>query len=124
MNRIYYLLSLLIFLNTINSLYQWENRILKCENANCSLQKTGEEFKPAVCEKDSNGKIACDIECDKADRDSVISKRPTDYRYCNRFYTYNAEKTSDGKYVIWRSGKCAEANITLSVHCAFAVYMV
>ncbi|KAE9418506.1 hypothetical protein Angca_000746, partial [Angiostrongylus cantonensis] len=61
---------------------------------------------------------SCNIKCDGADRDSVISKSPTTNRQCVRFYTYNTERVNDG-WVLWRLGPCAHESVVLQVHCGF-----
>ncbi|PIC14635.1 hypothetical protein B9Z55_026876 [Caenorhabditis nigoni] len=122
-------MQILVFLSLLlvypaDFLYLWEPRTLQCLSKDCKLSKNADQtgLVPANCSfsgKSGNPEIECDIECDGAERDSVISKKPTDYRYCNRFFTYNTRKTSDGKWTIWRNGTCAIANITMTVHCAF-----
>lgn len=67
--------------------------------------------------------FTCDIGCEGADRDSVVSKYPNSNRNCIRFFTYNTrqEFTPGGKsrWVIWRSGACAMDRISLEVHCGY-----
>lgn len=137
----YILLLYVIYLFSAgNSLFLWEPRTLKCLSGQCELSKSADQtgFVSADCSNgedfDENLKtkfgltnktkiIECDIQCDGAERDSVISKQPTDYRHCNRFFTYNSRHNPQtGKWYIWRSGTCATAqNITMTVHCAFAI---
>ncbi|CAP35998.1 Protein CBG18576 [Caenorhabditis briggsae] len=118
-------LFLISFIFPADFLYLWEPRTLQCLSKGCKLSKNADQtgLSPANCSFSGNSAenvfVECDIECDGAERDSVISKKPTVYRYCNRFFTYNTRKTSDGKWTVWRNGTCANANITMTVHCAF-----
>ncbi|CAL2047071.1 unnamed protein product [Caenorhabditis brenneri] len=123
MKPIYYFFSIFLLVGVGNGLFLWEPRILSCQKSTCHLQKSEQDPpKNATCTTVTQGQtITCDIECDGAQRDSVISKKPTDFRYCNRFFTYNTQKSADGKWFIWRNGTCAEANITMTVHCAFPI---
>ncbi|CAI2353018.1 unnamed protein product [Caenorhabditis sp. 36 PRJEB53466] len=116
------LILLLLFAKSAEFLFLWEPRTLKCERFDCFLLKNEQEgLKEAQCREEPDGKHICNLECDGADRDSVISKKPTDFRHCNRFFTYNTRKTSTGEWWLWRNSTCAASNITLSVHCAFPV---
>ncbi|CAJ0587521.1 unnamed protein product, partial [Mesorhabditis spiculigera] len=62
--------------------------------------------------------LDCDISCVGADRDSVISKKPSNNRPCIRFYSYDTLLRGD-RWSIWRTGACANQTITLEVHCGF-----
>ncbi|CAJ0935917.1 unnamed protein product, partial [Mesorhabditis belari] len=60
----------------------------------------------------------CEISCPGADRDSVISKTPSNNHKCIRYYSYDTLQIGN-KWSIWRSGVCANQTITLEVHCGF-----
>ncbi|VDL73611.1 unnamed protein product [Nippostrongylus brasiliensis] len=97
-----------------------EERTLKCDIDDCQLAVRNDTFKKANCILNVDAQHTCDIKCEGADRDSVISKSPTTNRRCIRFYTYNTERQGNG-WQIWRKGACAKEKIVLQVHCGFPV---
>ncbi|CAD6198101.1 unnamed protein product [Caenorhabditis auriculariae] len=106
----------------VAALFDWERRILSCTQEVCFLYVNEEPPHLANCTR-SDERVSCDMECDGAERDSVISKNPTIHRKCTRFYTYNMERIrGTERWALWRSSFCAKSNITFTVHCAFPVH--
>ncbi|KAI6205884.1 hypothetical protein M3Y94_00842900 [Aphelenchoides besseyi] len=120
-----------------NRLVEWERRTLYCRPS-ANQVVPGECFltvgkdglpKPAACHRevvrnskgDEELRFSCDIECNGADRDSVISKFPNNNRNCIRFFSYNSQKVESvpAKWSIWRVNKCAMDEISFEIHCGF-----
>ncbi|KAI1701727.1 hypothetical protein DdX_15899 [Ditylenchus destructor] len=78
-------------------------------------------------EKKTTTRTLCNIECDGADRDSVISKTPSWNRQCIRYHTYNTVQKQvvfgslpeQTEWWLWREGDCRLSEISLEVHCGF-----
>ncbi|KAK6040817.1 hypothetical protein COOONC_21678 [Cooperia oncophora] len=104
----------------VSCVVRWESRTLRCIVDDCLLAVRNESFTKAECTLNEDARHSCDIKCQGADRDSVISKSPTTNRKCIRFYTYNTERSLHG-WQLWREGQCAKENIILEVHCGFPV---
>ncbi|VDM76969.1 unnamed protein product [Strongylus vulgaris] len=73
------------FLLAVTAVVRWEERTLKCDADDCELAIRNNTFKPADCTLDADSRHTCNIECEGADRDSVISKSPTTSRRCIRY---------------------------------------
>ncbi|KAK0399405.1 hypothetical protein QR680_003029 [Steinernema hermaphroditum] len=120
-----------------NKYVKWEKRTLLCDNAGYCRLAVGndgpvfdtdcfnEMFKPMSFvrrpkqpEEEMAERTVCDISCRGADRDSVISKTPSNNHNCVRFHTYNSLHRGNDWY-IWRSGHCRNTSITLEIHCGF-----
>ncbi|KAK6752388.1 hypothetical protein RB195_003671 [Necator americanus] len=108
------------FLLVVSAVVRWEKRTLQCDIDICKLAVRNDTFKSADCTIHADSHHSCNIECDGADRDSVISKSPTTNRECIRFHTYNTQRVADG-WQMWRTGACAKERIVLQVHCGFLV---
>ncbi|KAK5969242.1 hypothetical protein GCK32_018930 [Trichostrongylus colubriformis] len=104
----------------VSCVVRWvsEERTLKCEVDDCHLAVRNNSFTKADCTLNADARHSCDIKCEGADRDSVISKSPTTNRKCIRFFTYNTQQLASG-WQLWRQGPCAQENIVLQVHCGF-----
>ncbi|KAK6022666.1 hypothetical protein OSTOST_11623 [Ostertagia ostertagi] len=113
-------IALLSSLVLVSGVVRWEARTLKCDVDDCQLAVRNDSFAKADCTLNGEARHSCDIKCEGADRDSVISKSPTTNRKCIRFYTYNTEHSING-WQIWRQGACAQESIVLQVHCGFPV---
>ncbi|EYC29133.1 hypothetical protein Y032_0006g2806 [Ancylostoma ceylanicum] len=109
-----------VLIVSTSAVVRWEERTLKCDVDDCQLAIRNDTFKPAACFLNADARHSCDISCEGADRDSVISKSPTTNRRCIRFYTYNTERSSGG-WQMWRQGACAKETIVLQVHCGFPI---
>ncbi|CAJ0604411.1 unnamed protein product [Cylicocyclus nassatus] len=72
------------FLLTVDAVVRWEERTLKCDADDCQLAIRNNTFKAAECTLNADSRHICNIECEGADRDSVISKSPTTNRRCIR----------------------------------------
>uniref|UniRef100_A0A7E4VQZ2 Secreted protein n=1 Tax=Panagrellus redivivus TaxID=6233 RepID=A0A7E4VQZ2_PANRE len=112
-----------------NTLIKWERRELTCEASPdgknpgaCTLFRRHETTgTPANCQfMNGRDRVGCDIDCQGADRDSVISKSPNNNHRCVRFYTYDSLlDEASKKWSIWRSDECLLQKISLEVHCGF-----
>lgn len=91
----------------------------ECFDEKFTEQSFSSSIKNLTVSADST-RTVCNIRCEGADRDSVISKIPNSAHECIRWYNYNTLKKGD-KWFIWRSGKCRNLTITLEVHCGFPI---
>ncbi|KAL3110725.1 hypothetical protein niasHT_008905 [Heterodera trifolii] len=116
---------------------RWEERTLDCtsQKGNCILVTPNSKFgadskgqKPCRREPmpqnewnklvgDGTRRIVCPIGCGTENDLSVIQKRPTDNKNCQKYYTYGKHRDeTEGQWYLWLAEPCV-ANLT--THCRF-----